>query len=765
MLRPERMSKVSVTGSKRVIDDIIQTVHEQHVLHLSEYDGGWDGFSQGRSLEGAEEVSERLVTVRSLKRTLEIEDSTGGSPRVIEEDELTEELERIRTRVTELDDERSEIQAQIQNLNEQIEGVTPLVELGIDLELLSNYDSLAVRVGQGRVDAVDTALETASEVETYELFTGGSTVAIFARPADNADSDLLEDALVGVDFTDLEIPEADESTSPTEYIETLRRDRRELEDELDEIQTRLAELRDENTAFLLAAEEQLTINAQKRQAPLSFATTDSAFIAEGWIPTGEYEMFAAAIADAVGEHAVVEELERASFSPDGEAQTEPTSGPPVDTDRGSAGGDSTAGESAPETADEESEEGEKPQIASDGGAPVTMDSDAPPVVQDNPGVATPFESLVKAVSRPKYTEFDPTILIFLTFPLMFGFMIADMGYGVLYLVLGYVMWNRFDSSTIRDIGAISMWAGGFTILFGATFGLDVFGYHGYQLLGIEKWELAKGLSPAEGDWAEAWLLISVIFGILHLNIAWGLSFINTIQEHDLKHSLYEAGSWLLILNGLWIWVFSAVKTSSGQYAWLMASESKPDVLVTGFATLLGVETGGLPELVGVAGLALLAAGIILLGIGELPELVEVFSPLVNSISYARITAVLLAKGAMALATNILAFGAYIDEGGEGEYHFIFSPSTLEHAQGTASEQIVFAGLTPLFEPTGIGVIALVAGLVLAVVGHIVVLLLGITSAGIQAIRLEYVEFLNQFYGGGGRNYEPFGYVRRFTSDN
>jgi Archaeal/vacuolar-type H+-ATPase subunit I len=71
MLRPERMSKVSVTGAKPVIDDVIESVHQQHVLHLSEYGGGWEGFSQGRSLEGAEEVSEKLITVRSLRQTLE----------------------------------------------------------------------------------------------------------------------------------------------------------------------------------------------------------------------------------------------------------------------------------------------------------------------------------------------------------------------------------------------------------------------------------------------------------------------------------------------------------------------------------------------------------------------------------------------------------------------------------------------------------------------------------------------------------------------
>jgi Archaeal/vacuolar-type H+-ATPase subunit I len=765
MLRPERMSKVSVTGAKPVIDDVIESVHQQHVLHLSEYGGGWEGFSQGRSLEGAEEVSEKLITVRSLRRTLEVDASTDESPRVIDDDELDVELDRIRQRVNELDDERSDLQRQIRDLDEQIDEVTPFAEVGVDLDLLSGFDSVEVVVGRGSPEAVAAALDEAPAIETYELFTGGSTVAIVAQPADDvdadadadADADPVGDALVSVDFAVLEVPEVDEATSPEDYIEELRRDRQQLRERLETVNRELADLREENGSFLLAAEEQLSIKAEKRQAPLSFATTDNAFVAEGWIPTAEFEPFEAAIGDAVGDHVVVEELQQASFTPDDEAATPPPAGEPADRDT-----DSTPVTSEPD-ASEESDETEQPQVVSDGGAPVTMGTDDPPVVQDNPGIATPFETLVKAVNRPNYREFDPTLLVFLTFPLMFGFMIADMGYGVLYLLLGAFLYRQFDSAAFRDIGAISLWAGAFTVLFGAAFGLDVFGYHGYQLLGIEKWPVAKGLSPADGSWAEAWLVITVIFGIVHLNIAWGLDFITGIQEHDLKHALYEAGSWLLILNGLWIWVFSAVTGSSGQFAGLMASGAKPDVLVSGFATLLGIETAGLPEIAGVAGLVLLFSGIVLLGIGEPPELVEVFSPLVNSISYARITAVLLAKGAMALATNILAFGAYITEGGEGEYHFIFSPSTLEHAQTTASEEIVFAGLTPLFEPTGVGVIALVAGLVLAVVGHIVVLLLGITSAGIQAIRLEYVEFLNQFYEGGGRGYEPFGYVRRFTS--
>jgi V/A-type H+-transporting ATPase subunit I len=128
-------------------------------------------------------------------------------------------------------------------------------------------------------------------------------------------------------------------------------------------------------------------------------------------------------------------------------------------------------------------------------------------------------------------------------------------------------------------------------------------------------------------------------------------------------------------------------------------------------------------------------------------------------------AVLLAKGGMALAVNLLAFGAYIDGGGDGSFHFIFTPSSLAKVQETADYELVFAGLTTAFEPSAIGIVALVGGLAVAVVGHVVVLLLGVTSAGIQAVRLEYVEFFGNFYEGGGRAYLPFGRDRKYTRDD
>jgi len=593
----------------------------------------------------------------------------------------------------------------------------PFADLGIELDLLGGYDSLEVVVGEAKPDAVEATLADADGIDAFEVFAGSDIVAIFARPADGADEGVLQDSLVGVDIALLEVPDAD--ASPSEYVAELEREREDLRNNLDEVESELAAVKEEAAGFLLRAEEQLTIEAEKKQAPLSFATTENAFIAEGWVPTETFPDLQAAIANAVGDHAEVEELERASFTPDGDHHTEAVA------DGGSAG------------------DAEPSAAATDGGH-ATHGSDDPPVVQDNGGAAGPFEVLVQGFGRPKYSEFDPTLLVFLTFPLMFGFMIGDVGYGVLYAAIGFFLYSRYDG-TFRELGAVALWAGGFTILF------DLLRDRRVRLprlpVGCCR---ARSTGPLTGrdsrrptSTGRCRSVASVLFGLAHLNVGHILSFVSNYQQHDLKHAMYEGGSWLLILNGAWIWIFSQ-----------HVPGPKPDFLFEAFSILTfgAVSFTGFPVAVGYAAIVAIVLGVVLLAIGEPPELAEVLAPIVNVISYARIMAVLLAKGGMALAVNLLAFGAYIDEGGR-EASTSSSPADyLEYVQNHPGDyELVFAGITTAFDPASIGavgILALVGGIVVAVVGH-VVLALGVTSAGIQAVRLEYVEFFGNFYEGGG----------------
>jgi len=129
---------------------------------------------------------------------------------------------------------------------------------------------------------------------------------------------------------------------------------------------------------------------------------------------------------------------------------------------------------------------------------------------------------------------------------------------------------------------------------------------------------------------------------------------------------------------------------------------------------------------------------------------------VNVLSYTRLAAVLLAKAGMAFVVNLLFFGAYQHA---GEFHYLyFSHTTVEEAR--AAGELLFPGLANVG-----GIPGVLGGLVILVLGHALVLALGVTSAGLQAVRLEYVEFFGKFYDGGGEKYEPFGYERAYTTED
>jgi V/A-type H+-transporting ATPase subunit I len=719
MLRPEQMSKISVTGSKQVMDDVIETVHDLRLLHVTDYDDSWDGFRPGNPIEGAEEASDKLVTVRAIESILDVDDDDAGPTRIVTDEAIEEELAEIREQVNELDDRRNDIRNELREVEDQLGAVEPFVDLGIDLDLLRGYETLQVAVGTGNRDAVETALVNSDDVRAFEIYEGDRTLGLFVRPVADADESALNDALVGADFQSFEVPETE--GSPEEYIRELEHRKQQLRSKLDTVEDELEDLKLDAAGFLLAAEEKLTIDVQKTEAPLSFATTENAFVAEGWIPTERYNEVATTLKEAVGDRIEIEELERAQYTSSGGHHHEE-----VAADGG---------------------------VATDGGN-VTMKDDQPPVVQDNPGLVKPFELLVQAVNRPKYSEFDPTVFLFLTFPAFFGFMIGDLGYGLIYTAIGYVMYAKFgDNPAFKSMGGVTIFAGAFTALFGVLYG-EIFGLH---VLGEVLWgghpPIEKGLSPAGIDWARGWLVVSVLVGIFHLNVGWVLDFVENLDLHDTKHALYESGSWLLMLNGLWVWIFSDVVSGTAP-AFLYTTFTAEGVIPIGFA--------GFPAVVGWAGFGIFAIGLVLLAIGEPIEAVEFLNVLVNVLSYTRIAAVLLAKAGMAFTVNLLFFGVYVTgHGQDAEWHFGLGhmPHVGDMYHGHEVTEIMFGGLVHGDAAT------LLIGLVVLVLGHALVLALGVTSAGLQAIRLEYVEFFGKFFEGGGRPYEPFGYERNYTTED
>jgi V/A-type H+-transporting ATPase subunit I len=723
------MSKVSVTGSRAVMDDVIETVHELNLVHLSDYDGSWEGFEQGNPIEGADNASEKLVTVRSLESLLDIDDEDAGPDRIVTDEALDDELQSVREEVNNLDDRRNELEDELRDVDDRLDSVKPFADLGIDLDLLSGYETMQVAVGKADEQAVRSTLADADAIRDFGTFSGDHTVAVFAYPENDADEDALADVLVGVDFASLDVPDAE--GSPEEYVSELEHERQKLESKLDSVENEIENVKLDTAGFLLAAEEKLSIDVQKAEAPLNFATTENAFVAEGWIPAESYTELTSALGQAVGDRVEIDELERASY--DARAA--------VGHEEPAAQDEATGGE-----------------VAADGGT--TMDGDQPPVVQDNPGAVKPFELLVETINRPKYFEFDPTVILFLTFPAFFGFMIGDLGYGLLYVGIGFWLYSSFDNEAFKSLGGIALWAGGFTALFGVLYG-EVFGLH---QLGSIVWggdpPIKKGLQPVNSDYALTWLVVSILLGLFHMTVGYLFGFVEELS-HDPVDAVLESGSWVLLFAGIWTWIFST-----------QASGPKPDFLFTifdGEPFALGFS-GFSPE-IGTVGLAVGGLGLVLYVAGEVKHLggpglliglLESLSVLSDALSYTRLAAVLLAKAGMAFVVNLLFFGVFVTgEGDHAEWHFgidhMPEVGTMYHGHEVTSH--MFGGL---FHS---GIAGLLIGLLVLVVGHLLVLALGVTSAGLQAVRLEYVEFFGKFYEGGGEEYEPFGHDRTYTTQD
>ena len=94
----------------------------------------------------------------------------------------------------------------------------------------------------------------------------------------------------------------------------------------------------------------------------------------------------------------------------------------------------------------------------------------PPVLLNNRSWLQPFENFVRGFGVPRASEIDPTPVLGLTTPLMFGYMFGDVGQGLVLLVLGYLLRSRLPILALFIPAGLSAMAFGF--LYGSIFSYE-----------------------------------------------------------------------------------------------------------------------------------------------------------------------------------------------------------------------------------------------------------------------------------------------------
>ena len=102
--------------------------------------------------------------------------------------------------------------------------------------------------------------------------------------------------------------------------------------------------------------------------------------------------------------------------------------------------------------------------------PPAAEGARPPMVLRNPFWAKPFELFTRLLGMPSGNSADPSTLLALIVPLIFGYMFGDVGQGLLLVCAGASLGRRWQATRLLIAGGLSAIL--FGLLFGSVFSLE-----------------------------------------------------------------------------------------------------------------------------------------------------------------------------------------------------------------------------------------------------------------------------------------------------
>ncbi len=308
-----------------------------------------------------------------------------------------------------------------------------------------------------------------------------------------------------------------------------------------------------------------------------------------------------------------------------------------------------------------------------------------PVMLKNGKFTRTFESLTTMYSMPTYGGIDPTPYFAPFYFAFFGMMVGDLAYGIILFLLTGAALKFFNLDKGTKLFA--------QFLFFLSFSIMIWGLIYGSFFG-DLITLPALIYPTEQF--QDLLIISIIFGGIHLFYALGIKAYLLIRDGKPLEAVYDVGFWYMSLMGGIGFLLGMVIDLPSQVSTIsliVMAVGMVGIILTGgreSKSIGGRLAGGVYSLYGISGY-----------IGDF-------------VSYSRLMALGLAGGFIAVAMNMIM-------------------------------KMLFA----------MGPIGILPGIIIFVGGQLFNLFLSVLSAYVHTARLTYVEFFGKFYEGGGKAFKTF----------
>ena len=672
----QQMGRMVAAGNKEDLGQTVDILARLEALHIIDYDGSEDGFSLGSPEEGSEEVGRELVKARAAASVVETSGPARPVPAGPVRDslggDLPSKIDQVLLDSSRIDDLENEISA----LAEEEEALSQISPLGIDLELLGGYKTITSFVGT--VENIAEAREAVGSGLIIEGKTGKSgLIAAFVR---NQESGQTSSKLERAGFETIQIPEGEGSA--TDRLSEVRKAKGTLEGEKYDLEKRREDWSKSNGEMLLCGLEVLERDHDVLTAPVRIAVSEHAFVIDGWVAMGRSEEVQGALKDIC-------------------LFTEVT---PFEMEAGGGG---------------------------HGHSDHHHSQKMPPIAFQERNSSRPMELLTDAVGRPAYGRIDPTVFMFITYPIFFGIMLGDMAYGLVTMGLGALLMSKSGTNEMLKLGGkFLMYIGFGTVVFGYIYaefaGWEIFPHYGsnpavaLQMLypdiaegTYHAWSASLPLGielafpfhrvvmvDSQGN-LEHLILLTIYLGVIHVFLGLVIGF-RDIMLFGNGHggfgfvcAFFEKGAWMILLVGGFMFAYGFI----GPADWMMEPGAAIAIVATVMLMWTLYKYHGVPFPINI-GLAPIEA------VGMMPTV----------ISYVRLFAV----GVV---------GVKIAETGNS---MLFDEITFD--EPLMAILLILGWLAVQFFAWGLGVF----------------------SPNIHAARLHFVEWMRQYYDSSGEAFNPFG---------